>query len=66
MINSHAWYVTISFRYDDIIILQSDWTFLVLGHKAKYLNLVHQTIYHVRIQAGYETNLSLRLHENLK
>ena len=55
-IDSRARYVTISFRCDDVIILQFDWTFLVLGNRTKYLNLVHQTIFHVRIQAGYETN----------
>ena len=33
---------------DDVIILQFDWTFLVLGNRAKYLNLVHQTVFRVR------------------
>ena len=42
MMDLCTWYVAISFRSDDAIILQLDWTFIVLGHRAKYLNLVHQ------------------------
>ena len=55
-IDSRARYVIILFQCDDVIILQFDWTFLVLGHRAKYLKLVHQTVFHVRIWAGYETS----------
>ena len=43
-IDSRARYVAILFRCDDVIILQFDWTFLILGNRAKYLNLVHQTV----------------------
>ena len=39
---AHA--VRCDFRCDDVIILQFDWTFLILGNRAKYLNLVHQTV----------------------
>ena len=45
----------VSFRCDDVIILQLDWTFLVLGHRAKYSDLVHQTIFRVHIWAGHKT-----------
>ena len=59
-IHSRAQCVAISFQCHDVIILLFDWTFLVLGYTAKYLDLVDQTIF--RVQYG----LGTRLHVTLK
>ena len=57
MINSHVQYIAISFQCDDVVILQFDWMFLVLGHRTENLNLdgAPDCFSRMRIQAGYET-----------
>ena len=57
MINSHVQYIAISFRCDDVVILQFDWMFLVLGHGTENLNLdgAPDRFSRMWIRAGYET-----------
>ena len=45
--------VVSSFRCDDVITLQFDWMFLILGQRAKYLNLVNHTVFGVQIYTGW-------------
>ena len=41
----------------DVIVQQFDWTFLILEHRAKYLNLLNQTLFRVQIMYGLGTRL---------
>ena len=72
-IDSRARYVAISFQCDDVISLQFDWTFLILGNRAKYLNLVHQTVSRAcryelgtRLRETYQRAGCIKGHENFE